>query len=81
VDVVDETQDVVDVLDPVDGLPGVPKLCAQVRILAGARLRRSERRGCDARRELRAPSLLSSVSLPRVVHYVHHEHLTRSLGQ
>jgi len=49
VDVVDETQDVVDALDPVDGVRSVPKPCAQVRILAGARLRWSECRACDAR--------------------------------
>jgi len=49
VDVVDETQDAVDVLDPVDGVRGVPKPCAQVRILAGARLRWSGPRERDAR--------------------------------
>jgi len=42
VELVDETQDVVDVLDPVDGVRSVPEPCAQVRILAGARLRWSE---------------------------------------
>ena len=48
VDTVDEIQDVVDVLDPVDGVRSVPKPGAQVRILAGARLRWSQRRARDA---------------------------------
>ncbi len=39
-----------DVLDPVDGVRSLPRPCAQVRILPGARLRWSGRRGCDPRR-------------------------------
>jgi len=71
------------VLDPVDGVPGVPKPCAQVRILAGARLRWSQRRECDVRLLNPSPPLLSSVSFPPVVRYVrcvHHVSLTLELG-